>query len=381
MTVSSYFSCERFRLLGWLGVVPVLSLASLQAAFTGLGFLSEEFRYSQAYAISADGSTVVGTSAYVGADDEAYLSSFKWTAAGGMVELPRSSATAPASHAYGISDDGSVIVGMEIQAGGSSARAYRYQSGVVDLLPNLVSTNLGMAEGISGDGSIIVGSAPDGFRWTQVGGTVPLPMLAGGSSSSAYAISRDGTTIVGTAQLAAGGLRAFRWTETAGVQSLLIPNAEESAAHAVSADGTTIVGAFLDQTNQLDVPFAWTELGVVVFSSLSAEEGVLNRAYAVSADGTRAAGESGKRAAIWNALTGEVTDLETFLASHGITGLEGWELISVLGMSADGLTFTGIGLNPEGDSEAWVAAVPEPLLAELLLIGCGGLLLRRRRRA
>ena len=133
----------------------------------------------------------------------------------------------------------------------------------------------------------------------------------------------------------------------------------------------------------MDVAFAWTELGVVVLSSLSAEEGLINRAYAISGDGMWAAGESGDgRAVVWNTRTGEVIDLQAFLIATGQTGLEGWELDAALGMSADGLSITGTGINPDGDNEAWLvtlAAIPEPAGAQLWILGAGGLLLRRRR--
>ena len=384
MSLSPQFFRSMSQSLRAVALAPLLLGGPAFAAFTGLGFLSDEVHDSMAYAISADGSTVVGTSSYVGADDEIFLSSFRWTAAGGMVELPKSSPDAPASYAYSVSGDGSVIVGMEIQAGGASARAYRLENSVVELLPNLVPTSLGLAEGVSGDGNIVVGGAFDAFRWTEVGGTVALPLQPDEFTSTAYGISGDGSTIVGTADLTSGGFRAFRWTDADGVQPLAIPNAEESSAHAVCTDGSTIVGAFLDQTTQMDVAFAWTELGVVVLSSLSAEEGLINRAYAISGDGMWAAGESGDgRAVVWNTRTGEVIDLQAFLIATGQTGLEGWELEAALGMSEDGLSITGTGINPDGDNEAWLvtlAAIPEPFAAQLWILGAGGLLLRRRRR-
>ena len=59
--------------------------------------------------------------------------------------------------------------------------------------------------------------------------------------------------------------------------------------------------------------------------------------------------------------------------------LTGWTLDWAMDVSDNGLTIVGVGINPLGDTEAWVATIPEP--ATLLLFGLGGLALRRKRRA
>ncbi|GAH22327.1 unnamed protein product, partial [marine sediment metagenome] len=42
--------------------------------------------------------------------------------------------------------------------------------------------------------------------------------------------------------------------------------------------------------------------------------------------------------------------------------LTGWTLRSATGISDDGLTFVGYGLNPSGYQEAWIATIPEPAI-------------------
>jgi hypothetical protein len=56
--------------------------------------------------------------------------------------------------------------------------------------------------------------------------------------------------------------------------------------------------------------------------------------------------------------------------------LNGWILKEVVGISDDGLTMIGRGINPEGVEQDWICTVPEP--CTVLLLGLGGLLIKRR---
>jgi hypothetical protein len=46
--------------------------------------------------------------------------------------------------------------------------------------------------------------------------------------------------------------------------------------------------------------------------------------------------------------------------------LVGWQLSSARGISADGSTIVGYGINPSGQYEAWIAVIPEPAMLALL---------------
>jgi probable HAF family extracellular repeat protein len=152
---------------------------------------------SMAYGVSADGSAVVGVARNAAGNQHA----FRWTAAGGMQDLGE-------GEAYGVSADGSVVVGVARNAAGDR-RA---------------------------------------FRWTAAGEMQDLGTL-GGSSSGAYGVSTDGSVVVGGALNAAVRDRAFRWTASGGMEdlnttyaSLLTNGSRLWVARAISSNGRYIVG-------------------------------------------------------------------------------------------------------------------------------------------
>ncbi|MFL5388116.1 MAG: hypothetical protein ACJ79C_05265, partial [Myxococcales bacterium] len=108
------------------------------------------------------------------------------------------------------------------------------------------------AFGVSADGSVVVGRSTNAsnvrraFRWTAAGGMRDLGAL-GGTNSEAFDVSGDGSVVVGDASDASGQSRAFRWTATGGMQNLSTLYAGGGAsylstANGVSADGLHVVG-------------------------------------------------------------------------------------------------------------------------------------------
>ena len=135
----------------------------------------EPIGLSTAYAVSADGSVVVGVSG-TGTDIEAS----RWTRQTGVVGLGDFPSGFFESRANGVSADGSVVVGMgtkgtQPDTGLSRALRWTSASGLVDL-GNLPPSIAGAsALGVSADGSVVAGSSGAVlFRWTQAEGMVPL---------------------------------------------------------------------------------------------------------------------------------------------------------------------------------------------------------------
>ena len=317
--------------------------------FVGLGTDPADNRGSNAFGVSADGATVVGR-IYTGAGSEA----FRWTNSTGMDRLGHLAGGNGLDVAYAVSGDGSLVVGY----GGGKAFEWTQTAGMV-ALPSTssyaysaalaVSANAsaivgyattsafgpagilgpGLANGVSGDGSVIVGLTPGAsdnqiFRWTQATGMVTL------GNGYANAISEDGSTIVGFERPTWNGGAAFRWTAATGISGLgTLPGDDHSEAYAVDGDGSVIVGrSFLG--SGID-----------------------------------------PHAIIWDTAHG-MRDLESLLTGDGMN-LAGWELTEATGISADGLTIAGNGIDPHGEGEAWVArldaTVPEP--STLAIWFCG----------
>ena len=192
--------------------------------------------YSAAYSVSADGSVVVGKSD----DATGNARPFRWTAATGMQDLG-----GPNGYALDVSADGSVVVGYAFDVSGNY-HPFRWTAagGMQVLAP------FGRAFGVSADGSVVVGEASgNAFRWTAAGGIQNLGTLGGPGGSTAYGVSADGSVVVGDAADPIGAARAFRWTAATGMQNLttIYTGAIGSGsffetAYAISANGSTIVG-------------------------------------------------------------------------------------------------------------------------------------------
>lgn len=287
----------------------VLALAGLtaniaDAQMVGLGFLQPGDGESDALAVSADGSTVVGASY---SDGYATSEAFIWSAATGMVGLGHLPDGLPSySIATGVSADGSAVVGYAATVDGLEAWIWTQASGMVGL-GFLPGNSVSIAWGLSADGSTVVGeSGGEAFKWTAATGMVGLGFLSGDTSSQAKGVSADGSTVVGSS-----GGEAFIWTATMGMVGLgYLPDAffPYSEARGVSADGSTVVGISL-AANSAEA-FIWTAAaGMIGLGGLPGAPYPNSEGYSVSADGSTVVGsainsQGNEEAFAWTAATG-----------------------------------------------------------------------------
>lgn len=357
--------------------VAVASDASARASFTTIGMLEgTDFRASVAYAVSADGTTVVGD-----ATNGIAAVAFRWTAAEGALpvgDLPVGSpdprTPSDGSRARGVSADGSAIVGWTTSTE-LVTEAFRWteSTGLVGLGDLPGGDFESRAIGVSADGSVVVGSGSSGtgssadeaYRWTHTSGMVPLGKLPIFNRSGANAVSANGLVIAGL-NISAAAAEAFRWTSSDGMVGLgAFPNSRTdfTQAFAISSDGSVVVGNAV--TPRGVEAFRWTEItGMIALGDFPGGT-VSSFGRSVSADGWSVVGsgrdESGRRAFLWDPIGG-LQNLQDLLAAKPGLDLEGWVLEGALGISADGSTIVGYGKNPLGQTEAWVATLPGPSL-------------------
>ena len=310
---------------GLVASALALLAGSASAQFTDLG-------PGQATGVSADGTVVSGSNGG---------GAFRWTPAGGIVNLPT------ASTAVGISLDGNTLTGEF----GGNAGLWTQASGWVDLggVPTSGGgcPNLSSPYAVNGDGTVAVGLAWDtcasafGFKWTSAGGMEALPTL-GPNSSRANAVSNDGLVIGGWDEAANGTRRAKLWFDD-GTQLLPLegePNNPDGAGEVwgFNSDGSVVVGGSFEGA------FRWTAAGgVEQLGTLFPGAGAT--AYAVSEDGKIVVGSSGSfftgtAAFIWIEGQG-MMNLVDYATDQGVTLPPGTAFGFALDMTPDGKTIVG----------------------------------------
>ena len=204
--------------------------------------------------ISADGDAMAGNSA------DGIYETFRWTRAGGIVRLGRSTVDVFGVGAGipGISHDGTRISATIADATTTfmTPGLWVEGQGWTDCLPPLlpdsafIDNSWGSAWCISGDGQTLgglywrsgLGGSAHGLLWTQGGGPVSISG-SGDGDSRLNAMNDDGTVVVGWEALANGTWQPHAWRS--GVDYTLTPTDAFCEAYGVNGSGDIVVG----QTN------------------------------------------------------------------------------------------------------------------------------------
>lgn len=387
-----------------LSIGPAAAVRA-QPCFAGVGDLAGGAFASAAFAVSSDGSSVVGES-----ESASGTQAFRWTSAGGIAALPFLSAASPFASARAVSGNGAVVVGSSHDAAGVE-RAVRWSGGApVAFAGQSCSSCDPLTEGLglSDDGLVAVGSslargignAPlhlDPVRW-PAGGTALFDLgnlAASEEVGQAFGASQTGAVIAGVHQ-SSGGKDAWVWSGAG-----LVPLARLSAttpvvatAYAVARDASAIVGTSTRRTLSLPggtqvavEPQAvrWSGAGYATLESLGVLPGapsIDSVARGVSPDGAVAVGRARAaggvdRAFVWDAAAG-MRSVQELLLAASCAEVADWQLVEargISGASAGSHTVVGRGIDPQGRSQGWVAvlALPEPGRAALLAAGLAAL--------
>lgn len=360
------------------------ALAQAQSPFFTLTGVADGNTSSRLYGLSADGASAAGYSL----GSTVINPGFRWTQLGGRYDFGLEPDLPSASFSSAISGDGTTVTGV----GGAPNQAFRWSGpGTFQSLGVQAGYARSYGQGVSGNGSVVVGRSETGtttiaaqaFRWTQATGIQGLGFTRPGHGySEAAAISRDGGTIVGrSTSLGTGFTDAFVWTRDSGMQMLPPPaggSADVLIARSVNADGTIVVG------NAASPPSAvlWRN-GTAMALGIPAGWGS-SSAFSVSDDGnvvacTLFAGVSGSDAAgVWTSQRG-IEPLTEYLSSNGVLVPNGWTLQQCTAVSGDGSVFGGWARADSGQTQGFIARVPEPGALSLCLAMIGGAAFRPRR--
>jgi len=359
------------------------------AQFVPLGDLPGGGFASYAGDISADGSIVVGTGTNgipsVSLPGGFEFEAFRWTQASGPQGLGTGLGVRGTA-GVAVSGDGSMIAGSIFdEYPNRSVFTWTAAAGMTRLTGcNCVGFD--SVEEVSYDGSVVVGrmSFANGFRayrWTQATGATDLGVLPGGQESAAFDVTRDGSVVVGHSQTDRY-FQAFRWTEQDGMTALADDARFGSAANAISPDGSFVVGRLGNEAVRWTI--SDTGVSAVPLGDLPGG-GFASNAAALSSDASVMAGSGttvhGSEAFRWTEVAG-MQSIQHILSRLGVD-MTGWQLYWVDAISADGSTFTGMGRNPDGNPEAYLAVIPPSYVPEApadiaMLMGIAFMLVMRR---
>lgn len=267
----------------------------------------------------------------------------------------------------GLSADGDIAAGTLVCEGTPatvpSSEATRFLPSGSERLGTLPGDDSSAAASVSADGSALLGTStgPGGtraFRWTVGAGMLALPAPLGAGN---LLFSRDGSTAAGFRNLPGLSHLAALWSEAEGLVWIGdLPGGEDRTALAgLSDDGRVSFGTGGSAQGEEAIRFTRTGglegLGDLPGGSFRSE------ALASTPDGTRifgrgASAENPSEAFVWSEFAG-MRKVKDVLLGYGLP-VQGWNLQDVQGVTADGRTWVGRGIAPDGGEQVWMATIP-----------------------
>lgn len=353
-----------------LSIPLVTAQEAHEATFEGLGFIpGGGFQSSPASGVSEDGLVVVGSGESVfGGVDEAY----RWE--DGQIEGLGFLPVGTESDATDVSANGAVVVGIGVPHNPEENPflAFRWtETQGMEALGVLRSDGTGFSDAyaVSDDGTVVVGDASsdngiiEAFRWSQSEGMQGLGDLPGGTfNSNAFGVSADGSVVVGSSEAENGRDLAFIWTEADGMQPLFSGGTDNATAVDVTADGSVVVGTTFPADNSRSEAFRFTPGNREDLGDLPGGD-FRSVARAISADGTIVVGtghtDDGFEAFVVSQF-GVMLNVKDVLEEGYGLDLTGWTLTEATDVTHTeaGVTIVGEGINPDGQQEGWRAALP-----------------------
>ena len=341
--------------------VLAVSVLSQAACAQGLDVWAA---HSSAWVMNSDGTSVLGAAPGV----------CVWNRDRGFVQYDEMVGSFAMYTLTGISEDGTRITGSAIDTNDPNPilRQRAFQSsgfGTMRLLPSLGGAFASEARGVSGDGEIVVGmsgnrsfSVGEACIWVGGGPARGLGRLrpATDLASRCSAISRDGTTVVGTSRGFDLG-SAFRWTAAEGMTALADPagTAFGGSALCVNGSGDLIGGDTGDSRACL-----WRDgVGEIIGGAGTSVTSVSDRGEVILGMGW----EFNRPDAVIFRLNGTELLID-YLRGLGNT-FEPTTRISSASVSGDGRTICGRLIDPLGESHGFVATIPSAPGSAVLLFG------------
>lgn len=341
-------------------------------------------------------STSISNTGVVVGDNRTDQQYFKWTAATGELSIGGRIAGDGIGGQATISHDGQVVAGTVFNSisGVHEMGRYDVASGTWTPLGGIGGTSdaeTSSGWGISGDGSTIVGlgwvtpGSAHGVRWRGGTGVQDLGSTTPGSSSRANNTNLDGSVIVGW-QDNENGRQGAVWVN--GTQELIVDTngSPASEASAVSDDGAWVsgfqFGGFFGSSELWR--YNTTSDTYEALGNLADGADSITAGAAINADGSLIAGGTWGfgpaffgTAIIWEQGVG-VQRFSDYLDSRNIAYEAGYSFAFVTDMSSDGTWFTGWGRTANFEVTSFVVHVPGPGSTALLALASLGAARRRR---